>query len=86
MKQLIFFTDPGHGWLRVPYLETAGLGISRFSFTGQQWAYLEEDCDVAKYLDHLEEQDIEYNINNQNSDKSSFIRRLDRYAEPQALA
>jgi hypothetical protein len=87
MKQLLFITDPGHGWLRVPYLETTGLDISNCSYTGQEWAYLEEDVDAAKYLRHLVKQGIEYTIvhSTHHDNQSSFIRRLDSYAEPEVV-
>lgn len=48
------FTDPGHGWLRVPlslinYLGIAPL-ITGYSYVDDKNAYLEEDCDLSTFL------------------------------------
>jgi hypothetical protein len=59
-QQLTFLSDPGHGWLRVPLVDIALSGsadsISRYSFIdiNNSVAYLEEDCDVARYLEALD--------------------------------
>ena len=62
-SQLTFISDPGHGWMRVPLVDIAALGIetavSTCSYIDGQFAYrsaevttsLEEDCDCAVYLD-----------------------------------
>lgn len=56
---LTFITDPGHGWLRVPLLDIAVMGIetaiSNYSFIDGHFAYLEEDADCAVYLKALAE-------------------------------
>ena len=53
--QLTYLVDPGHGWLVVPLVEIASLGIeqqiSACSFIQGQNAYLEEDVDAPLYLD-----------------------------------
>lgn len=50
-----FISDPGHGWLKVPYklLETLGIQnkISHYSYRTREDAYLEEDCDAPLFLD-----------------------------------
>jgi hypothetical protein len=55
--KLTFVTDPGHGWLEVPLADIAALGvetkISACSFINGRFAYLEEDCDYAVYMDAL---------------------------------
>jgi hypothetical protein len=49
-----FFEDDAHGWLEVPWreVEASGAAISRYSYfdpaTGM--VYLEEDCDVARFM------------------------------------
>ena len=51
-----FYQDAGHGWLRVKVRELFELGIlgeiSRYSYVSPnaEWAYLEEDCDFAKFI------------------------------------
>lgn len=49
-----FFEDPGHGWLEVPFSELEMLGltdaISYYSYRFGDKCYLEEDCDMAIFL------------------------------------
>jgi hypothetical protein len=56
-KVLTFVSDPGHGWLEVPLTDIAALGIegqiSPYSYINGRFAYLEEDCDYAVYMDAL---------------------------------
>ena len=53
-KTYIFHTDPGHGWLAVPFkdIEALGVGdkISGYSYVKGKTAYLEEDCDAAVFI------------------------------------
>ena len=53
-KTYIFHTDPGHGWLAVPFKELVDLGIqndiSGFSYVKGKTAYLEEDCDAGVFI------------------------------------
>lgn len=48
-----FMTDPGHGWLEVPYVELVRLNIahkvSPYSYRHGSMAYLEEDCDFELF-------------------------------------
>jgi hypothetical protein len=57
--ELTFIADPAHGWLRVPLVDIAALGlettISSYSFIDGHYAYLEEDSDCAVYLEALHE-------------------------------
>ena len=48
-----FFSDPSHGWLRVPrpVIDAMGIAPSAYSFHHLGWAYLEEDCDATRFLD-----------------------------------
>lgn len=54
MKTLIFYTDPGHGWLAVPNADLHDLGIageiSALSYRRGSMAFLEEDCDLTRYV------------------------------------
>ncbi len=56
---LTFISAPGHGWLRVPLVDIAALGletvISSYSFIDGHFAYLEEDADGTVYLAALRE-------------------------------
>ena len=60
--QLTFISDPGHGWLRVPLADIAGLRIegeiTAYSFIEGRYAYLEEDVDCPRYLETLTAQGL----------------------------
>jgi hypothetical protein len=55
-----YITDPGHGWLEVNFIDLVNLGILQ-DISGCSYiqaktpknikCYLEEDCDMAIYLD-----------------------------------
>lgn len=50
-SQLYWVADPGHEWLVVPLsLARKVPGISSFSYQGGGKAYLEGDCDAAKFI------------------------------------
>lgn len=53
--KLDFYEDPGHGWLAVPLalLERLALldSISSYSYMRGRYAYLEEDCDLGRFMD-----------------------------------
>ena len=52
----IFYSDAGHGWLKVSARELINLDllskITRYSYMSPsgRWVYLEEDCDMTTYL------------------------------------
>lgn len=83
IENLIFFTDPGHGWLQVPTAELVRLGIvdkiSTCSYISREGtlAYLEEDCDYGVYFKAagLTHETAE-RIPTQHTNYDSFIRRL----------
>ena len=57
-RELVFLSDPGHGWLIVDdaqELITLGIAekISSYSYLENGIAYLEEDEDAQRYLDAL---------------------------------
>lgn len=49
-----YFSDPGHGWLKVPLDLVDRLGIlhaiSPYSYYRHGFLYLEEDCDMPLFL------------------------------------
>lgn len=82
-----FFSDAGHGWLRVTKAELQKLGllkvISSFSYERGGYVYLEEDGDLrtfvkAKRIDNFPTW-FEINVTEKHSNTSS-IRRYERYA------
>jgi len=60
---LIFHTDPGHGWLEVPKSLISELGIENqitpYSYMDDENGYLEEDCDAAVFADAAKSQGYE---------------------------
>ncbi len=54
--ELIWYTDPGHGWLRVPFQAVIDVGVAAqistcsYMSVGKRVAYLEEDCDAPRFL------------------------------------
>ena len=53
-KSYKFHSDPGHGWLQVPRSEIGKLGIedeiSSYSYQCRDSVYLEEDCDLYRFV------------------------------------
>lgn len=54
MNKYVFYSDEGHGWLRVPMKEITKLDIekdiSSCSFKDNVYAYLEEDVDAYIFV------------------------------------
>jgi hypothetical protein len=82
-RTLKAFTDPGHGWLAVPYsdLETLGIvdKISAFSYYrvdkhNNIKVYLEEDCDWSTYMLAAGAAGWTITIHYNHTDKQSKIR------------
>lgn len=82
MIQLKFYSDPSHGWLRVPTKLVKELGVfdrvSEYSFVSEsgRYLYLEEDCDAALVLNALPRDS--YELLEVHQDKASHIRQLNR--------
>ena len=54
-KTIQFYADPGHGWAKVKKSELEKLGIAQLisacSYERGEYAYLEEDCDLSRFLE-----------------------------------
>lgn len=54
MTKLTFYSDGGHGWLKVSKKQLRLLGIenqiSQYSYMRGDFAYLEEDCDLTTFV------------------------------------
>lgn len=82
----MFYSDPGHGWLRVDIASAWAVGLkpedfSQYSYRHSHWLYLEEDCDATKFvvafqLRHHYAPPIRYH----HSNRSSVIRNYPRIA------
>lgn len=89
-RNLTLHNDPSHGWLEVKRCDLIALGIedqiSRYSYEKGATVYLEEDCDLTRYMEAAAASgwkvDIDYSV---HSSSDSFIRLLKAY-EPTAAA
>lgn len=84
MRTYRFHSDPAHGWLEVPIQDILDLGIeaniTSYSFMDESTgtAYLEEDLDMSLFIDALEGNGIEFQIDHLKQENDySFIRDLD---------
>lgn len=74
--KLVFFSDPGHGWLRVPSSMLFDLGIaedvSSFSYIDAcGWVYLEEDCDFERFHNAMKSKGMKYEFTEQFQNHSA---------------
>ena len=80
----IYHSDPGHGWLAVKLDELKMLGIeteiSNYSFIKGKTAYLEEDCDMPKFIKAAEAKGIKVSIKQGAVRDRSPIRSFRTYS------
>jgi hypothetical protein len=79
-----FFSDPGHGWLAVDYDELVELGIqdkiSHYSYVKGDTVFLEEDCDMAVFMNAMESKGVRIKLKHINEpNRDSEIRSFTRY-------
>jgi hypothetical protein len=78
-----FYSDPGHGWVRVHKSLLNKLGIenliSPYSYMRGDYAYLEEDCDLGVLIKALEARFIPFAFNESHTNKNSKIRSYESY-------
>lgn len=78
-----FYTDPGHGWVKVKLSLIKQLGIkskiSTYSYVRGKYVYLEEDCDAGELFKALQDRSIEVKWRDHHSDKRSKIRGYHGY-------
>jgi hypothetical protein len=55
-KQVEWHSDAGHGWLKVPHelVEPVAHLVTSYSYRDAAYAYLEEDCDATRFIQHYE--------------------------------
>jgi len=72
-----FFTDGGHGWLKVTKARLEALNIADkitgCSFMRGGYAYLEEDCDLSTYVRAILKQE---NVKNDSEEYTVFMREF----------
>lgn len=80
----VFHSDNGHGWLAVKLNELKMLGIesdiSNYSFVKGKTAYLEEDCDAAKFINAAKAKGITVELKQSPPRENSPIRYFKRYS------
>jgi len=78
-----FYTDPGHGWIKVPKKLLIKLGIDNaitpFSYVRGEYAYLEEDTDASTFITAMKKANKTVELKAHNSNKSSRIRNYQSY-------
>ena len=79
-----FYSDPGHGWLRVDLASAKAVGLepssfSTFSYQQGHWLYLEEDCDLSLLIGALRERGITPVFDERHTDRRSPIRSYETY-------
>jgi len=85
-----FFSDPGHGWLRVDLQSAESVGLapgnfSRFSYRFGHWLYLEEDCDASLFVTaYLKKNGQAPRIVEHSTDRPSIIRNYERIMQNEA--
>ena len=73
-----FYSDPGHGWLKVPRVNLAELGllnkITHSSYQRKGYVYLEEDGDLSLFVKAMYENGVEVKFREHDTNKQSKIR------------
>jgi len=81
--KLMFYEDPGHGWLAVPYRKLVKLGIHRnispFSYRSKGTVFLEEDVDMGIFLRAAYKAGLAIIIIRNHTNRQSKIRKKPDY-------
>lgn len=86
-KVFDFISDPGHGWVKVPFKVITDLciseGISSYSYMRGGFAYLEEDCDATLFHRAFFDRYNRFPIYRERNarEKTSRVRNYDRYTK-----
>jgi hypothetical protein len=79
----VFHSDNGHGWLAVKLNELKMFGIedkiSSYSYVRGKTAYLEEDCDMSKFITAAKAKGIEVEVREGPQRDRSPIRYFKSY-------
>ena len=85
-KLITVYADPGHAWAKVSKKELTKLGIageiSGCSYEKGEYVFLEEDCDLEKYILALRAKGIAYRFKENHTNRQSKIRNYYRYSKP----
>ncbi len=82
-RVFVCYSDPQHGWIKVPRKLLVELGvadqITTCSYQNGDFVYLEWDCDAVIFFDRLKDQGVTPVIRSKSTDRSSRIRNYDSY-------
>lgn len=82
-KKLIIYSDPAHGWMKIPRKELIKFNIeykiSSCSYQRKDFVYLEEDMDMTTYINALKEKGIVFDVKIFHGNKRSKIRNYESY-------
>jgi hypothetical protein len=84
-KTFVVYSDPGHGWAKVPCSLIADLGIAgditHYSYQRNGFAYLEEDLDLYTFVKAFREANqCDPVFRERNSNNYSKIRNYAHYS------
>lgn len=86
-QSFYLYSDPGHGWLRVPKSLLSELGIAEkitaYSYQRGGFAYLEEDQDLTTFCSVMKARGVEVRFRNHVADRNSRIRGYEPYKRPE---
>jgi hypothetical protein len=79
-RMFTYLQDPGHGWLIVSRGDLAAAGMSPADFSSSSYVHgdtlaLQEDCDMPRFLERLDERRIPYRLREQHTDGDAHVRR-----------
>jgi predicted acyltransferase (DUF342 family) len=79
----VFHSDAGHGWLAVKVSDLKMLGIETnitpFSYVKGKTVYLEEDCDMSKFIEAAKAKGITIEVRSGPQRDRSPIRSFKSY-------
>lgn len=84
--QLTFHSDPGHGWLAVPwkiFWDVQGIA-SAYSYVNKEYVFLEEDCDAYPIVEKITKKfgwntTEFFKMIKEEYQENTFVRNLSRY-------
>jgi len=86
MKTITVYADPGHAWAKVSKKELIKLGIAdeitSCSYENGDYAFLEEDSDLEKYILALRAKGIAYKFKENHTNRQSKVRGYFSYMKP----
>jgi hypothetical protein len=84
-RKFEFYSDGGHGWLKVKLSSLVKLGIANrittSSYIRNGWVYLEEDGDMSIFCHAMKDAGFKVLANYNHSNKQSKIRGYDYFMD-----